>query len=90
MSNYVKPNRLIRFRAEFIFFLLFFYFFLLKKREDYMVKYPLSLLIFMCMLLVASEGLERTNHLAMRCSFYLENRKYRFFGCSPLPMKGRE
>jgi hypothetical protein len=40
--------------------------------------------------LVASEGLERTNRLALRCSFYLENKKYRFFGHSPLPMKGRE
>jgi hypothetical protein len=42
---------------------------------------------FMRMLLVASEGLERTNRSALRCSFYLENKKYRFFGCSPLPMK---
>jgi len=42
------------------------------------------------MLLMASEGLERTNRSALRCSFYLENKKYRFFGRSPLPMKGRE
>ncbi len=42
------------------------------------------------MFLVASEGLERTNRSALRCSFYLENKKYRFFGRSPLPMKGRE
>jgi len=42
------------------------------------------------MLLVASEGLERMNRSALRYSFYLENKKYRFFGCNPLPMKGRE
>jgi hypothetical protein len=42
------------------------------------------------MLLVASEGLERMNRSTLRCSFYLENKKYRFFGRSLLPMKGRE
>jgi len=46
MSNYVKPNRLIRFGAEKTIFLLIFYSFLLKKREDCKVKYPLSLLVF--------------------------------------------
>jgi hypothetical protein len=39
---------------------------------------------------MASEGLEHTNRSALRCSFYLENKKYRFVGRSPLPMKGRE
>ncbi len=39
----------------------------------------------MCMLLVASERLEHTNRSALRCSFYLEHKIYRFFGCSPLP-----
>jgi len=42
---------------------------------------------FSCMLLVASEGLKCTNRSALMCSFYLENKKYRFFGHSPLPMK---
>jgi hypothetical protein len=41
-------------------------------------------------LLVASEGFERTNRLALKCSFYLETKKYRFFGHNPLPMKGKE
>jgi hypothetical protein len=39
------------------------------------------------MLLVASEGLKCTNRSALMCSFYLENKKYSFFGHSPLPMK---
>ncbi len=39
--------------------------------------------------LMASERLECMNHSALRCSFYLENKKYRFFGHIPLPMKGK-
>jgi hypothetical protein len=44
----------------------------------------------MCKLLVASEALKSTNCLALRCLFYLENKKYRLFERSPLPMKGKE
>jgi hypothetical protein len=54
------------------------------------VKYPFFLLVFYVVFLVGNEGLESMNHSALMCSFYLEYKKYRFFGCNPLRMKGRK